>query len=291
MKIIDGQLHDPAPWLDWTARNVETQHDLLTELTLAYLDALGIGGVVLFTGEEWGAAAAKRSPSRLAYVPNIAPDLPDPDAAVADAKAKHGQGLLALRATIGWPLDGSEVKRLGDGGWEPVFSACQRHHLPLFMFITRSLPLAVGVAERYPDLSLIIDHVGLPQPPMDARDEPPFKSLSQLLDLAKYPNVALKLCGLPALSREPFPYHDAIPHLRSIIDAFGPDRVMWASDIGRFNGRIGLDRWEIPGTQGPYEGKHTYAESLNFIRYCDALTESEKEAILGGTVTRLLEWP
>jgi hypothetical protein len=48
---------------------------------------------------------------------------------------------------------------------------------------------------------------------------------------------------------------------------------------------------EIPGTQGGYEGKHTYAESLNFVRYCEALTDDEKEQILGGTVRRLLGWP
>lgn len=291
MKIIDGQLHDPAPWLDWTGHDEETLHNLLTEITLAYLDATGVSGVVLFTPEEWGAAAAKASPARMAYVPSISPDVPDVEAAVAEAKAKRDQGLLALRATIGWPLDGSEVTRLQEGKWDPIFSACERQHLPLFLFITRSLPLAVGVAERYPDLTLIIDHLGLRQPPMDTPEEPPFQSLPDLLALAKFPNVAVKLCGLPALSRQPFPFLDVVPQLRSIVDAFGPDRLMWASDIGRFYGRIGLPTMVIPGTQEQYPGKHTYAESMNFIRYCDDLTDHEKEGILGGALTRLLGWP
>jgi hypothetical protein len=66
---------------------------------------------------------------------------------------------------------------------------------------------------------------------------------------------------------------------------------MWASDIGRFYGRIGLHTMVVPGTEGHYPGKHTYAESMNFIRYCDDLSDQEKEAILGGSLTRLLGWP
>lgn len=291
MKILDAQLHDPAPWLDWTGYDLDTQHNLLSELTLAYLDAIGVAGVVLVTPEDWGSAAAKAFPSRFAYVPDITPDVPHIEAAVAQAEAKRDQGLIALRTTIGWPLDGSEVRRFEEGTWEPIFAACERHRVPVFMFITRWLRLAEGVAERYPDLTLIIDHLGLAQPPMDVREEPPFRSLPELLALAKFPNVAVKLCGLPALSDQSFPYPDVVPQLRSIIDAYGADRVMWASDIGRFNGRIGLHKYEIPGTQEPYRGKHNYSESLNFIRYCDLLADEEKEAILGGTLTRLLGWP
>jgi L-fuconolactonase len=59
------------------------------------------------------------------------------------------------------------------------------------MFITGSLPLANGVAERHPELTLIIDHLGLRQPTMDKAESPPFKSLPDLLDLAKFPNVAM----------------------------------------------------------------------------------------------------
>jgi predicted TIM-barrel fold metal-dependent hydrolase len=290
VKIIDGQVHEITPWLDWKERDIELQHEAFMEVALAFLDAIGVDAVVLFTSEEWGATAAAHFPDRLAYVPNISPDEPDVEAAVADARAKHSQGLLALRAIVGWPFDGSEATRLENGGWDPIFRACEEKGVPVFIFISGWLPLAAGVAERFPNLTLIIDHVGLPQPPIEVRDVPPFKSLPQLLDLAKFPNVAVKLCGLPSLSNRPFPYEDVVTHLRTITDTFGADRLMWASDIGRFYGRIGLTL-EIPGARGDYEGKHTYAESLNFIRYCDSLTDDEKQAILGGTLTRLLGWP
>ena len=100
----------------------------------------------------------------------------------------------------------------------------------------------------------------------------------------------MKLCGLPALSKEAFPYKDVASSLRAIVDHFGADRLMWASDTTRFAGRIGIGRFQNPRTLGPYPGKHSYAESLHFIEHSDALSAAEKEAILGGTVRRVLGW-
>jgi L-fuconolactonase len=145
------------------------------------------------------------------------------------------------------------------------------------------------VAKRYPELSIIIDHSGLPQPPAP-REDPPFASLPTLLALADHPNVAIKLCGLPALSTESFPYRDVVPHLSTIVDEFGGERLMWASDITRFYGRVPGDSSILQGTQGDYPGRHTYAESLDFIRHSDVLTEDEKRAILGGTAARIMRW-
>jgi len=197
---------------------------------------------------------------------------------------------VGLRAIIGWPLDGTEVRRLQAGKWDPIFAACERHQVPLFVFITGALSQLVGVVSRYPNLKLIVDHLGLRQPPLDNAEDPPFKSMAQLLDLAKFPNVYVKLCGLPALSKEPYPYKDVLPQLRRIVDAFGADRLMWASDTTRFAGRISIGRFQNPRTLGPYPGKHTYAESLHFIRDSEVLTLPEKEAILGGTVRAVLGW-
>ena len=83
---------------------------------------------------------------------------------------------------------------------------------------------------------------------------------------------------MPALSKEPFPYRDVNPVLREIVDAFGADRLMWASDTTRFRGRIGIGRFQNPATLGDYPGKHTYAESLLFIRENEVLSRAEKEA-------------
>jgi L-fuconolactonase len=290
MQVIDAQIHGVGPWADWTSESEELQHRVLTEMVIAYLDAVGVHGAVLFPGGDDAEAAwaAKHLPDRFGFVPHIEPDVPDIDTAVRAAKQRPG--LLGLRSLIGWPLDGAEVQRLEAGAWDPVYAACERHGVPLFLFITRWLPKAAAIAAKFPKLKLIVDHLGLRQPPLDEPENPPFKSLPQLLDLAKFPNVNVKLCGIPSMSREPYPYKDAVPHLRSIVDAFGADRLMWGSDTTRFAGRIGIGRFQNPRTIGDYPGKHTYAEALHFIRDSEVLSKTEKEAILGGTLRRVLGW-
>jgi L-fuconolactonase len=290
MRILDAQIHDVGPYWDWLGESEEIQHRIMGEVTIAYLDALGVDGVVLFPGghdphSDW---LSRQLPERFTYVPHVSPDDADVDAVVRDAKANPG--IAGLRAVIGWPLDGSEVRRLQAGEWDPAFAACERHGVPLFLFITGWFEEASRIAERFPELTLIVDHLGLRQPPMDMPDDPPFAKLHQLTGLARFPNVHVKLCGLPALSKAAFPYRDVNEPLRQIVDAFGADRLMWASDTTRFRGRIGIGRFQSPTTLEDYPGKHTYAESLLFIRENEVLSPAEKEAILGGTAARVLGW-
>jgi L-fuconolactonase len=288
--IIDAQLHDPAPWLDWSLQDVDAKLDLLTEIAFAYLDALGIAGAVLFS-ETWGERASRKHPNRFAWVPHVSPHVSDVAAFVAEAKKKQSDGLLALRAVFGWPLDGTEAARVERGDWDIVFDACENQGVPLFMFATRYLSLATEIVDRHSHLQFVLDHIGLPQPPLDTIDEPPFNDLPQVLALAERPNVAMKLCGLPSLSREAYPFSDVVPQLKQIVNAFGADRIMWASDISRFYGRIGLTRSVNKDALGDYPGKHTYSESLDFILRCHELSGDEKAAILGGTVRKLFGWP
>jgi len=292
MHIIDAQIHDVGPWFDWTVERTELQHRIMTELAIAYLDAVGVHGLLLFPGgdDAFAAWAAEALPDRFAFVPHITPKTPDVDAAVGAAKKRHEKGLLGLRAIIGWPLDGSEVRNFEAGVWDPVFAACERQEVPLFLFISGWLAQIAKLIARFPRLTLIVDHLGLRQPPLDKPDDPPFKCLAELLQLARLPNVNVKLCGLPSLSQEQYPYKDVAPHLRAIVDAFGAERLMWGSDTTRFSGRIGIGRFQNPRTLGQYPGKHTYAEALHFVRDSDVLTSAEKESILGGTVRRVLKW-
>ena len=289
MQIIDAQLHDPAPWLDWSSADPDVRDRLLTELTRAWLDALGITGAVVFSGHGgWADEAARTMPERFSSVPHVHPDQPDVEVFVQEIK--ETPGIVGLRAVIGYPPTGEEATRAEAGEWDATFEACANNRVPLFMFATRFLPIAARVARDFPTLTLIVDHIGLPQPPMDQREDPPFRALPEVLELAQFENVAIKLCGLPALSSERFPYRDVNSRLRQLVDAFGADRLMWASDIPRFNGRIGLE-FRIPGTEGGYLGKHNYAESLHFIRENEELTDTEKQWILGGTVQKWLGWP
>ncbi len=311
MEIVDGQLHEPAPWREWGEHDIQTRRSVLTEALLAGMDAIGVDAVLLFPVEDeaWAQELARREPARFAWVPMVTggdpaelgwdtgdeesglgrdairPDAVDIEARIETVRSRPG--VVALRIVpAGWP---GEVERLKEGGYERTFTACERQAIPVFLMVTGHLDLVAPIAERYGDLTLIIDHVGLPQPPAEAPDTPPFKKLPELLALARYPNVAVKLCGVPGLSMEQYPFNDVWPAVRELVDAFGANRLLWASDIGRFRGRVG---WHVrvPGTEAHYPGQHTYAESLSFYRDTTLLSQEEKKLILGGTLRELLDW-
>jgi hypothetical protein len=49
-------------------------------------------------------------------------------------------------------------------------------------------------------------------------------NLSEVLALAKYPNIAMKATGAPSYSDQPYPFRDIHDNLHRLYDAFGPER-------------------------------------------------------------------
>jgi predicted TIM-barrel fold metal-dependent hydrolase len=73
---------------------------------------------------------------------------------------------------------------------------------------------------------VLVDHCGRPKAGAGV-DQPGFRAL---LDMAATGRVAVKLSGLQKFSAAPPPYEDALPFVRALIDAFGLQQCMWASD-------------------------------------------------------------
>jgi predicted TIM-barrel fold metal-dependent hydrolase len=76
------------------------------------------------------------------------------------------------------------------------------------------------------DVRVLIDHCGRPAPPAGLH-QPGFRTL---LRLAQTGRVFAKLSGYIKFAQAPFPYDDARPYVEALLDAFTPDRCMWASD-------------------------------------------------------------
>jgi L-fuconolactonase len=293
MEIIDSQMHEIGPRLAWGAIADETKYMVLAEINLAFIDAVGVD-VALLDGIDDGFVRriVAEHPERFRRVVHqFDPEAPDVEDYVARCQ---DEGVLGLRVVFGRTRqdpDGSEGSgRVQAGRLNGTFRACERLGMPLFCFAQGQLPLLREIAERYPELAITLDHLGVPQPPGDACDDPVFKALPGALALADCANVTVKLCGLPALSDEPYPFRDVWPRLEELVAAFGADRLMWAGDIPRFEGRISWDNWLADRAQS-YLGKHAYAESLGLIRDSPHLSEGEKALILGGTARRVLRWP
>ncbi|HEY1328318.1 MAG TPA: amidohydrolase family protein [Casimicrobiaceae bacterium] len=86
----------------------------------------------------------------------------------------------------------------------------------------------VTLAPRLVDcgVRILVDHCGRPtlaEGPM----QPGFRAL---LALAGTRRAFVKLSGFVKFSREPAPHADAWPFVRALVDAFGLDRCLWASD-------------------------------------------------------------
>jgi predicted TIM-barrel fold metal-dependent hydrolase len=73
---------------------------------------------------------------------------------------------------------------------------------------------------------VLIDHCGRPAPP-DGLKQPGFQAL---LKLARTQRVSVKLSGYAKFSQRPYPFEDCWPFVRAIVDAFGLDHCLWASD-------------------------------------------------------------
>lgn len=293
LEIIDCEMHGwhVAPALEAAAA---ADPNIELELVLAAMDAAGVDAIVMPHHDEFAAYAATRQPARFASIvraPSVLdPRAPDIDDLVAGVRQKPG--VLGIRALISVPRSGESVRLLEEGGWEPLFAAAERHDVPVTTFISGNLPLAEGIARAHPDMTLVIDHFGIDQPPLSTPADPPWGPLPYLLRLARYPRVAVKFSGAPALAREPYPFADLWPYLRQVIDAFGPERLMWGSDITRCMGFEGLA--SSPGVSvrdQRFPWQHTYADAIHYLLDSPELSASDKEWIFAGSLRRWLRWP
>ena len=279
MPVIDTQVHAAALNVPWP---FDPPSDLraATEALLAAMDAVGVDHAIIAPRHDaaMGKYAVSCCSARLARVLMVDADAPDLTDQIA--RAKSTPGVVALRQVVSDYIGTRGAEDLKAGKFNALFAGAQRCGIPMFL-LAPGHPADLGtVAGAYPDLQVIVDHFGLRQYPPLKMDADPWEKLPGLLDLARFPNVSVKFCGAQLLSNEPYPHADLWPILRRVIDAFGVDRLMWASDFTRL-------RMTPPGT--PWRG--TYADALGFVSNASALSPSERTAILGGTAQKILGWP
>jgi len=124
------------------------------------------------------------------------------------------------------------------------------------------------IAQRHPEMPLIVDHLGYP----DLQEgEEPFRPI---VELARYENVYLKLSDVAGRSAEEFPYRDVHPFIRLLLGAFGARRTMWGT-----------------GYPGHHRVKHnwpTLADELRLVREgLSFLSDAAVRRILGGTAAEV----
>ena len=263
MPIIDGQVH---------------LNHLGVEACLGAMDALGIDGAIIDQYPPDGARlengayrysyaiseeAVRRYPARFSYVARI--DNRDPDRNRLIAEARSHRGCLGLR------VDQPSRAELAGDGYGAFFRAVMECNVPTWIVLPGRLEELHPYLDALPELPLIIDHAGLLERGENSRSDP-FRGIDALVELARYPNVAVKWGHVTEWSAGSFPYEDALAQLRRVVDVFGAARVMWESD------------W----TQ--MLGHQTLAEMFFSIKLSDRFNAEEKAHLLGRTALQVMRW-
>ena len=303
MEIVDLHLHEPGPVLPWDDVSESIRDRLLHEVLLQMIDSVGVGAVVLNPVSSWGfaTAAVASDPRRFAIVKTLyatgagrAGAIITDDVEAADIRdriiaASEEPGVIATRVLF-HPSVPEELDRYHRGGYDRVFGTCDEIGLPVRFYAADNLDAVASIAQRWPNLQLVVDHLGISQPPLHDTDSPQWLNLPKVVSLAQYPNIALQVTAPGSLSNESYPYKDVWPHVAELLNTFGPDRMAWASDISRFRGRVGFTH-TVAHALDDYAGKHNYMEAVAFWLYHPQLSESEKTKILGATTRALFNWP
>lgn len=225
----DESRYPPAPLFgkrsDWSQERPST-----VETLIAQMDAAGIAkAAVVHSSTTYGfdnsyvVDACNRYPDRLIAVGSVDVLAPDATAAIEDWVAK---GLAGLRVFTGGSTKEFDPSELDDPRAYPAWELLGR--LGLTMCIQTGpvgLPAVTALAKRFPDVPIILDHLGRP----DVTDGPPYAAARSLFDLAPIESIHLKLT--PRIMGDSIK-GAATPEtlFPKLVEVFGAKRLAWGSN-------------------------------------------------------------
>lgn len=279
MFIVDSQVHiweketAEKPWPKHLAPDMHaatpgfSAQELLQEM-----DGAGVARAVLIPPAHAGnrndtsLAASVAHPDRFCVMGRLELDVRD-NRRLVDSWMDI-PGMRGMRLNVRTP-QGREWLRNGELDW--FWPAAERHGIPLMIHATGVLPEIRAVARRHPGLKICIDHLALHRD-MGQGYVLRESAVDALCALAGSPNIAVKASALPYFSNQPYPYADLHGIIRNVVEAFGPRRVFWGTDITRRG--------------------YTYEEAIRLIT--DALpwlSVADQEQIMGLAICDWLDWP
>jgi len=266
MLIVDAQVHLFGPDAQEHARRIG-QEVIDAEGILATMDEAHVDRAYLVpagsSANETCLQAGRRWPDRFRVM-----GIPGLNKPAARRAAAEWKALGYAGARLSFPPF-RDPSWLRDGTADWYWPVAQEQGIPVMIWAPEQLADIGDIADRYPDLKLIVDHLGLFV--ADKGAAMVSTVVKELLPLASRPNVAVKASALPAHSAEAFPFRDLHQPLRDVLSAYGPDRVFWGSDLTR-----------LPG--GLSEAVTMFTEGLDFLS-ADAL-----EQVMGRAIVDWIGW-
>lgn len=276
MRIVDAQVHIWAaetpqrPWVPGSQARAHRPTPFGTDELLTEMDRTGIERAFLVAPGWEGPrndlviAAARAHPDRLAALARFALDHEPPPGSLEELAADpavYGFRAVFMRETSSWLTDGTT-----DWLWERA----EAIGLPLCVYAPGQSRALEPIASAHPDLPLVVDHLGID---VTIRDGAFDDTLAAVLDLAALPNVAVKASSLPCFVSDvdAYPFTTLHRPIRAVVEAFGPDRVFWGSDLTRLTS--------------------TYAEARDlFLTQLD-LRQDQLRGVMGEAICGWFHWP
>jgi L-fuconolactonase len=275
MLIIDSQVHIWAPETPekpYATEDASRPHRAVPlghEELLREMDNAGVQRCILVppTWEDdrndTSIEAARLHPDRFAVMGKI--KIHRPESRGLMAGWKNQPHMLGIRMTFNF---GRSKQWLVDGTADWFWVAAERYDIPVMVFAPNDVPKLGEIAEHHPGLRMIVDHMGLNSSLRGKSLEP---AVADTLKLARLKNVAVKLSALPSYVDEPYPFPTLHPIVRRAVDAFGPQRCFWGTDLSH-----------LPC---PYKQAVTL-----FTEEMKSLSSSELEWIMGRGLAEWLDW-
>ena len=236
------------------------------EELLAHARPVGVGRIVLIQMSFYGfdnsymLDAIRQYPGVFSGVAVIDED----DRPAETMRQLKPQGVRGFRILPGkrpaqtW-LDGEGMAAMWKCGAEEGMAMCH-------LINPDSLPAVDRMCKRFPETPVVIDHfarIGV-SGTINADD------LKALCDLARHKQVKVKVSAFYALGKKKPPYTDLLPMIRQLLDAYGPERLMWATDC-------------------PYQvqDEHTYKASIELVRDHLKLSPGDRDWLLRKTAEQV----
>jgi predicted TIM-barrel fold metal-dependent hydrolase len=237
------------------------------EELLAHARPCGVDRVLLIqmsyyrTDNRYMLDCIRAAPETFRGIAIVDPRSPDPDRQMRDLKA---QGVRGFRIQ---PGSAPRESWLEGEGYERMFHCGAAERLALCPLLDpEALPAVARMCARFPETPVVIDHLGRIGATAPIQEQ----AIDLLCQLARYPELRVKVSAFYALGAKRPPHLDLAPLIRRVYDAFGPQRLMWASDC-------------------PFQVvSETYEDSISLIRdRLDFLSAEEREWILRRTAEAL----
>ena len=85
-----------------------------------------------------------------------------------------------------------------------------------------------------PDARLVLPHFGR----LDPAESPRFQSFDHILSLARFPNAFMQISAMDSFAQ--YPFQELVPLVRIVLQAFGPERVLYGSNYPALRSQAAL---------------------------------------------------